>query len=116
MNFIDIQSLPQFVPPKHEEIYIREIRGPATGNQRVSVAYGVLKANGVAEMDTHAESEHVWIILEGELQIDTGKEKRTVSKGMALVVEAGEPHSVYGKGVCDCVYAVVTCPPLSFAR
>jgi len=73
-------------------------------------------AHGGAEMHVHQDSEHVFYVLKGELQVDDGKTKKVVTKGQALIVEAGEPHQVTGTGSMDCEYLLVTCPPAIFSH
>ena len=111
MKILNVPSLPTFIPPKHNEVFIREICGPNTGCDKVAIGYAVMLANGGAEMHVHEASDHVFYVLAGELKVTNGQETHIVSAGQSLLIPAGEPHSVTGAGRIDCQYLNITTPP-----
>jgi mannose-6-phosphate isomerase-like protein (cupin superfamily) len=113
MKVINIGDLPKVVLPQHYGHSARELRGPDSGNPDLSVLFCQMDANGRAETHTHSEAEHIFVIVEGELQSHDGKEKCVVSKGQAMVIERGELHEITGtRRGADCTYVVITIPPV----
>jgi len=43
-------------------------------------------------MNTHEKSDQVVLVLEGEVEAEVGKVKRTLMKGDTLIIPAGTPH------------------------
>ncbi len=115
MKIVDVQQLPKVVLPKHFGHYSQEIRGPNTGTRELSVLFCGMKADGGAEMHTHDKQEHIFYILEGEVQVTDGEQTQIVSAGQAMIIEPGDPHEVTGshRGV-DAKYIVITIPPAWF--
>jgi mannose-6-phosphate isomerase-like protein (cupin superfamily) len=115
MRIIDIDQLPKVVLPKHYGHFSQEIRGPNTGNPGISVLFCGMKADGGADMHTHDKQEHIFYVLEGEVQVNDGTRTHVVSAGQAMVIEPGDPHEVTGtrKGI-DARYVVITIPPAWF--
>lgn len=112
MKIFDVDAVPKVVLPRHYDCYAQELRGPETGNPDISVLYCQVEPNGGAEMHDHDRSEHIFLVLDGELQVDDGEQKHVVSAGQAMVIEPGEPHQVTGTGgEVDCTYVVITIPP-----
>ena len=69
MKIVTVDELPKFVLPQHYGVYSQEIRGPNTGNTDVSVLFTAMEAEGGAEIHTHDIQEHIFYVLEGELQV-----------------------------------------------
>jgi mannose-6-phosphate isomerase-like protein (cupin superfamily) len=115
MKIIDVEQLPKVVLPKHFGHYSKEIRGPNTGSRDLSVLFCGMQADGGAEMHTHDKQEHIFYILEGEVQVHDGEQTQIVTAGQAMVIEAGDPHEVTGshRGI-DAKYIVITIPPAWF--
>jgi mannose-6-phosphate isomerase-like protein (cupin superfamily) len=116
MRILDIDQLPKNVLPKHYGHYSQEIRGPNTGNSELSVLFCGMKADGGAEMHTHDRQEHIFYVLEGELQVYDGERTQVVPAGKAMVIEPGYPHQITGTGKdIDAKYIVITIPPAWFS-
>ena len=73
MRVIEVGGIRTNVLPKHHDVFAREIRGPESGDKKVTVLHNVLLAHGSAEMHVHPESEHIFYVLRGELQVSDGK-------------------------------------------
>ncbi|NIN65112.1 MAG: cupin domain-containing protein [Anaerolineae bacterium] len=96
MKIIDVDQVPKSVLPKHYGHYSQEIRGPNTGNPDLSVLVCGMEAEGGAEMHTHDQQEHIFYVLEGEVQVNDGERAHVVRAGQAMVIEPGDPHEVTG--------------------
>ncbi|HSJ54838.1 MAG TPA: cupin domain-containing protein [Anaerolineae bacterium] len=112
MQVIDVDALNKFLLPKHYGHFSQELRGPNTGNPALSVLHCGMEADGGAEMHTHDKQEHIFFVLEGEIQVDDGQQVHVISAGKAAIISPGDPHKVTGthRGV-DARYLVVTIPP-----
>ena len=44
------------------------------------------------EMNTHEKSDQVVLIVDGEIEAEIGKVKRTLRKGDTCIIPAGTPH------------------------
>ena len=112
MKVLEIKDLPKTLLPMHYGHYSQEIRGPNTGNPDLSVLFCGMEADGGAEIHTHDGQEHIFYVVEGELQVNDGEQIHIASAGQALVIEAGVPHEVTGtrRGI-DAKYVVITIPP-----
>lgn len=112
MKIVDVEQLPKAILPQHYQHYSQEVRGPNTGNAGLSVLLCTMKADGGAMMHTHDVQEHIFYILEGEVQVNDGRQAHVATAGQAIVVEPGDPHEVTGtrRGV-DAKYLVITIPP-----
>lgn len=112
MKVLEINELPKTLLPMHYGHYSQEIRGPNTGNPDLSVLFCGMKADGGAEIHTHDRQEHIFYVVEGELQVNDGEQVHIASAGQAVVIEPGIPHEVTGtrRGI-DAKYVVITIPP-----
>ena len=112
MQILEINDLPKIQLPKHYGHYSQEIRGPNTGNPDLSVLFCGMDAEGGAEIHTHDKQEHIFYVVEGEVQINDGERIHVASAGKAIVIEPGIPHEVTGtrRGI-DAKYVVITIPP-----
>lgn len=112
MKILDVGQLPKVVLPQHYGHYAQEIRGPNTGNPDLAVLFSGMKADGGAEIHTHDKQEHIFYVLEGELQVNDGEQSHVVSAGQAVIIEPGDPHEVTGtrRGI-GAKYLGITIPP-----
>jgi quercetin dioxygenase-like cupin family protein len=63
-------------------------------------------AEGAADLHEHNhEQEEVWHIVEGEIVLSVGGERRRLASGMAAVIPPGTPHSVSVTGPCRVIVA-----------
>lgn len=111
MRVVKIGSLPTAVPPKHHQVFSREIFGPGVGGNNVRVSHAFMLASGGAEMHAHPGAEHIFYVLRGELKVRGDKDTFIVCAGEGLVIEPGESHQVTGTGQMDCEYISITSPP-----
>src|ERR1700737_4949080 len=90
--FIDVSSLPE--------------RRPAPGwsgrffhSAHMTFAYYTIAAGASVHPHEHPQEE-VWHVIEGELEISLGGAEKVVRAGEAVIVPAGETHSVRTREAC----------------
>ncbi|HPK15918.1 MAG: Cupin domain protein [Firmicutes bacterium ADurb.Bin248] len=116
MYSVKVSTLPAKELPMHRRVFAREIWGPGTGAMKCTVLHNVILADGAADMHVHEESEHVFIIIKGELRCRTDAEDRVYGAGEAFVVLPGVPHEVTSTGKEDGEYYVVSTPPIKWGQ
>lgn len=112
MKVLEIDELPKVLLPMHYAHYSQELRGPNTGNTDLAVLFCGMEADGGAQIHTHDVQEHIFYVVDGELQVSDGEQTYVATAGQALIIEPGIPHEVTGtrRGI-DCKYLVITIPP-----
>jgi len=114
VKLIEYQKNEPSVAPLHHRCYGYEIAGKGLQFGNMGIAYVDMPKDGYAEPHYHPHSEHIYIILEGEMIINNGEVELTVPKGAAAHVGKGEPHKVTSNGKDDVKYIIITVPPPEF--
>jgi mannose-6-phosphate isomerase-like protein (cupin superfamily) len=72
-----------------------------------------LKPHGESseEMNVHEKSDQVVLIVEGEIEAEVGKTKRTLKTGDTCIIPAGTPHRLNNRGEHEAVTFNVYTPP-----
>jgi len=107
LDIIDVSSLISNVPNKHYNLHASKIAA-LDSCDGLTVTYNFMEPNGGAEIDTHENKNHVFYVLEGEMQVYDGNTRQLVPKGSALIVNAGEVHQITATGKMHCIYLLVT--------
>lgn len=68
-------------------------------SQKMTLAYWEIKAGSEMPLHSHPH-EQITNILEGQLELTLGEEKRSLSPGSAAVIAPDVPHA--GKAITDC--------------
>lgn len=68
-----------------------------------------LEPGQAQKVHSHATSDKVYLVLEGEVTATIGAEERVLAKGEAVIAPAGVPHGVRSDARAVCL--VVTTPP-----
>jgi mannose-6-phosphate isomerase-like protein (cupin superfamily) len=81
--------------------------------ERSQTAVMTLKADGQSseEMNTHEKSDQVVLIVEGVIEAEVGRTKRTLRKGDTCIIPAGTPHRLSNLGREPAVTFNVYSPP-----
>ena len=81
--------------------------------ERSQTAVMTLKPHGESseEMNTHEESDQVVLILEGEIEAEIGKVKRSMKAGDTCIIPAGTPHRLTNPGAKAALTFNVYSPP-----
>jgi len=111
MKFIDIDSIPGRVPPKHYDLLGRTIVDDSTGVKDFRVAYTRMQKTGRCEPHTHEDAEQLFIVLKGAMMFKGDKDEIPVKEGQAVLVKRGEVHSNYNIAEGETVYITVTSIP-----
>ena len=114
MYSVKIDTLPARELPLHHKVFAREIWGPSTGATKCTVLHNMIQADGAAEMHVHEESEHIFIIIKGELRCKTDTENNVYGAGESFVVLPGVPHEVSSTGKEDGEYYVISTPQIKW--
>ncbi len=61
--------------------------------------------------NTHANSDQVLIVLEGEVEAEIGSETATLRRGDSVIVPAGTPHRFSNRSSSEVVTFSVYAPP-----
>jgi mannose-6-phosphate isomerase-like protein (cupin superfamily) len=81
--------------------------------KRSQTAVMILTAGGNSseEMNTHAQSDQVLLLVEGELHAEIGGKKLLMRKGDSCIVPAGTPHRFENRSKDRAVTFNVYSPP-----
>ena len=81
--------------------------------ERTQTAVMVLTSGGHSseEMNVHAGSDQVLLLVEGELLAEVNGKKLVMSKGDSCIVPAGTPHRFENRGTNPAVTFNVYSPP-----
>ena len=112
MRVIDPAKNPSTPTPDHTGVTSQEIAGTMVGARSCEVKLGVYEPGGRSIVHSHAVSEHVLYILEGQLTVmDGAKNEATAFAGQALYIPAGEVHMAENRGGTRTRYIACTAPP-----
>ena len=109
-----VESLEYKELPLHWDMVSREVWGPNTGSDKIIVMYNTQYARGGAEMHVHEKTEHIFIVLKGNMNVKTDKDEDQFGPGDAFVILPGEPHAVTSVGDSDCIWLCITTPPPNY--
>ncbi len=109
MKPIKIQDLPTMVPPNHYNLEVRRIADVAMGAKTMVVAFTRMDPNGYTDPHAHENSEHLFIVLKGELGVKSSQGDIRVKAGEAIFVSPGEIHGNFNPGGGEVEYIAVTC-------
>ncbi len=112
MKVIDPAKNPSTPTADHTGVTSQEIAGRMVGARSCEVKLGVYEPGGRSIVHSHAESEHVLYILEGQLTVvDGAKNEATALAGQAVYIPAGEVHMAENRGRTRTRYIACTAPP-----
>ena len=111
MKIIEATKLKKFTPSLHHGVSSRELVGKNTGANHVIVVLAEMEKSGNADIHTHANSEHVFYVLKGELTVKTKEGEAKIKQGNAMFIRPGEPHEACNRTKNKVAYLVITSPP-----
>lgn len=114
MKLIEYRKNEASVAPLHHRCFGREIAGKSWHFAGMAVNYVEMPQDGYAEPHYHPHSEHIYIVLEGEMVINNGRDVLTLPAGTAAHIDKAEPHKVTSNGRDDVKYIIITVPPGEF--
>jgi len=103
----------KYTPFTHYDMTTEVIFNPEMGCKKVNITLSELKKGAGSTDEIHDYSDQVFYVLQGQMKVFAeGKLLETVNKGDAIMVEAGEKHSVVNELDEECIYYAITVPPL----
>ena len=109
MKLIKIQDLPITVPPNHYNLEARRIADDAMGSKTMVVGLTRMDPNGYTDPHAHENTEHLFIVLKGQLGVKTGQGEIRVNPGEAIFIGPGDLHGNFNAGGGEIEYISVTC-------
>jgi len=110
VKIISLESLDEYSPPRHYDIFNKQIVGRSMGAEKMSVALGRIEPGGWAEIHTHDNSEHCHFMLKGEVTVTMPNDNIRVQEGQAVWTGANEAHGMKNEGSQEALYLVVSAP------
>jgi quercetin dioxygenase-like cupin family protein len=92
VTFVEVEGLPVLEPRPGW-------RGRFFHSAHMTFAYYSIAAGAAVHVHSH-EAEEVWNVLEGELEVSLAATTKVIHAGHAVIVPAGEAHSVRALGPC----------------
>lgn len=92
MHRYSSHEAPRFEPPGHfghlevSNVVPKDIGG----NFATQLSFA--PPGGGGQMHNHPDQSQLFLVIDGELSFDTGKERFTLSQGQAVLFEPGEDH------------------------
>lgn len=110
VKVIKPEELEEYSPPRHYDIFNRQMVGRTMGAEKMSVALGRISPGGWAEIHTHDSSEHCHYILKGEVVVTMPNGSINVTEGQAVWTGVREPHGMRNETNQDALYLVISAP------
>jgi quercetin dioxygenase-like cupin family protein len=108
MKKIRIDDLPAIVPPDHYNLKVRRIT-ESPGVAKPAVAALVrMDPNGYTDPHSHDDTEHLFIVLKGELGVKGSEGEVRIKPGEAVFVNPKQIHENFNAGGGEIEYISVT--------
>ena len=103
----------KYMPFNHFEMTTQVIFNPDSGCKKANITLSTLTKGTGSIDEVHENSDQIFYMLQGTMKVfANGKLLETISQGDAILVLAGETHSVVNEDDVECIYYTVTVPPL----
>ena len=103
----------KYTPFDHFDMTTQVIFNPATGSPRANVTLTTLSKGSGSNDEIHENSDQLFYMLQGTMQIYTHDELiYTIKEGDAVLVTAGDTHAVRNENDEDVKFIAITVPPL----
>ncbi len=102
-----------YTPPGHDaSVRSRKLFNPSNGCPKLDAHVTTFAPGAGMEEEIHEGSDHVFFMVQGELEVFRGAEAAgTIGPGYAVHIPAGEPHRLRNAGPSDAVFLAVTTLP-----
>lgn len=102
-----------YTPAGHDATVVsRRLFNPSNGCPKMDVHVTTFAAGAGMGEETHADSDHVFFLLSGALELSqSGKAIGRLGAGDAVFISAGEAHQLWNPGPEDGVFLAVTTTP-----
>jgi quercetin dioxygenase-like cupin family protein len=103
----------KYTPFDHFDMKTQVIFNPDGGCKKANVTLSTLSKGSGSHDEVHEHSDQIFYIIQGSMKVYArGQVLADLHKGDAVMVEAGEIHSVRNEEDQDTVFFAVTVPPL----
>ena len=103
----------KYTPFNHYEMTTQVVFNPDGGCKKANITLSTLKKGAGSNDEVHEHSDQVFYMIQGTMKFYAhGELKATLNEGDAILVLAGETHSVVNDEDLECIYYAVTVPPL----
>jgi mannose-6-phosphate isomerase-like protein (cupin superfamily) len=107
----------KYTPLNHYGMTTQVIFNPESGCKKANITLSVVPKGGGSHDEVHEHSDQIFCMLKGTALVYAhGRLLATVQEGDAVLILAGETHSVVNGGEVDCSYIAITVPPLEKTR
>lgn len=108
MKRIRIEDLPAILPANHYNMTVRRITESPGATKAVVAALVRMDPNGFTDPHSHEDTEHLFIVLKGELGVKGSQGEIRVKPGEAVFINAGQTHANFNSGGGEIEYISVT--------
>jgi len=103
----------RYTPFSHYNMTTEVIFNPDGGCKKANITLSTVPAGAGSHDEVHEHSDQVFYMLKGTAKVYAHQQLlATVQEGDAVLILAGETHSVINGGETECTYMAVTVPPL----
>lgn len=103
----------EYTPFSHFGMTTRVIFNPDGGCPRANVTLSTLEKGTGSRDEIHDSSDQIFYMIKGSMVFfSAGERVGALNEGDAILVRAGEPHSVINEREEQAVYFALTVPPL----
>lgn len=112
MKLIDIDKLPAQKIENRNGLFQKDIvDGKSTDATHFTFHLSHMDKGGSGKLHSHPHSEHLLMVVAGELEVRNGGEAHRVTPGKAILVMPGEEHEIVNQNDGPSTYYVVYAPP-----
>ena len=103
----------EYTPFDHFDMTTQVIFNPECGSEQANITLSTLKKGSGSLAEVHPHSDQIFYLIKGEMRISSDKELLYVLvEGDAILIKAGDIHSVMNEAEEDCSFVSITVPPL----
>lgn len=110
---VRFEDRPQYEPRGHAGVVNRSLVGPDVDDaHRLSVWHGTMATGGEADPHVHVDSDQVYVVLAGGVEVGCADEVREIARLDATYMPAGVEHWIKNHGSTPAEVLVISTPPL----
>lgn len=103
----------KYTPFNHFDMSTQVIFNPESGSKYANVTLSTIPMGAGSEDEVHEHSDQIFYIIQGEMKVSAkGELLQVLTRGDAILIEAGDIHAVTNDRDEDCVFCAITVPPL----
>ena len=113
MKHYQYDSGEKYTPFNHFEMTTQVMFNPDSGSDKMNFTLSTLCKGAGSNDEVHDFSDQIFYMVKGSMKMfSEGKLIAHLNQGDAILVKAGEPHSVINDSDEPCIYNAITAPPL----